>query len=128
MDISAVVTNRAAPRCRAIDGWIAPSLRDEADDGLGSMSPQEIVSFLRSGRTTRAESFGTMNDVVVHSTQYMTDEYLTSIAVYLKSLSSQKTGLAPFEYSSSASTALHNGQVLTPGAQTYLERCGMSPV
>jgi alcohol dehydrogenase (quinone), cytochrome c subunit len=107
----------------SIDGWIAPSLRNEAGDGLGSMSQEEIVAFLRSGRNTRTASFGAMNDVVVHSTQYMTDADLMSIAVYLKSLPPHKKGTEPFAYSAAVATALYNGRVSTPGAQIYLDRC-----
>ncbi|ANB76349.1 alcohol dehydrogenase [Paraburkholderia phytofirmans OLGA172] len=107
----------------SIDGWIAPSLRNEAADGLGSTSPEDIVMFLRSGRTTRVASFGAMNDVVAHSTQYMTDADLRSIAAYLKSLPPHKTGAGPFAYSATVATALYNGRVSTSGAQIYLDRC-----
>lgn len=107
----------------SIDGWIAPSLRNEAGDGLGAMSQDEIVAFLRSGRTTRVASFGAMNDVVVHSTQYMTDSDLMSIAVYLKSLPPHKPDAQPFKYNETVAAVLYNGQTVTPGARIYLDRC-----
>ncbi|MFM0211553.1 hypothetical protein PQQ96_29595 [Paraburkholderia sediminicola] len=75
-----------------------------------------LVAFLRSGRNTRTASFGAVNDVAVHSTQYMTDADLTSIAVYLKSLPPHKKGTEPFAYSAAVATALYNGRVSTPSA------------
>jgi alcohol dehydrogenase (quinone), cytochrome c subunit len=107
----------------SIDGWIAPSLRNEAGDGIGSMSQEDVVAFLRSGRTVRVASFGAMNDVVVHSTQYLSDADLNSIAVYLKSLPPHKPDTAPFEYNATLAAALYNGRPSTPGARIYLDRC-----
>lgn len=107
----------------AIDGWIAPSLRNEHADGLGSWSEQEIVEFLRTGRTERTASFGAMNDVIVDSMQYLTDEDLKSIAAYLKSLKPAKTNVLPFAYDSKTGIALYHGRADSDGARIYLDRC-----
>ena len=69
-----------------LEGWIAKSLRGDHKDGLGSWSEEQLVQFLKTGRSDRSAVFGGMSDVVTHSMQYMTDADLTAIARYLKSL------------------------------------------
>jgi mono/diheme cytochrome c family protein len=108
----------------AIDGWIAPSLRNEHGGGLAGWNQAEIVEFLHSGRTHRTASFGAMNDVVVDSMQYMNDTDLNSIALYLKTLQPYRTEEKPYAYDSAISKALYVGQVPNiAGAQLYLDRC-----
>ena len=68
-----------------IDGWYAKNLRGDKD-GLGQWSEADIVSFLKSGSTERTAAFGDMAEVIQHSTQYLTDDDLSAIAHYLKSL------------------------------------------
>lgn len=56
-----------------LEGWIAKSLRGDHKDGLGSWSEEQLVQFLKTGRSDRSAVFGGMSDVVVHSMQYMTE-------------------------------------------------------
>lgn len=69
-----------------VDGWVASSLRGENRDGLGSWSEAELAEFLKTGRNDKSVVFGGMSDVVEHSLQYLSDEDVTAIAHYLKSL------------------------------------------
>lgn len=105
-----------------IDGWTVPSLRNEHGGGLARWSNADIVAFLKTGRNGQAASFGAMNDVVAHSMQYMTDDDLASIAVYLKSLPASNTA-APFVADPAVAQALFNGKPGSAGAQTYLNKC-----
>ena len=107
----------------SIDGWIAPSLRNEHGDGLAAMPAEDIVAFLRSGRNAHVASFGAMNDVVANSMQHMSEADLKSIAAYLKSLPPRKAAAAPYRYDPTIATALYHGQVPGAGAQIYLDRC-----
>ncbi|MGF6768435.1 mono/diheme cytochrome c family protein [Paraburkholderia sp. GAS199] len=110
----------------AIDGWIAPSLRNEHGGGLANWNEQEIVEFLHTGRTARTASFGAMNDVIADSTQFMTTRDLQSIALYLKSLGAQAGNEAtkPYAYDAHVASQLFVGNVpAVPGAQLYLDRC-----
>ena len=66
-----------------LEGWIAKNLRGDHKDGLGSWSEDQLVQFLKTGRSDRSAVFGGMSDVIVHSMQYMSDEDLTAIARYL---------------------------------------------
>ncbi|MEA3089504.1 MAG: alcohol dehydrogenase (quinone), cytochrome c subunit [Caballeronia sp.] len=105
-----------------IDSWIATNLRGDATTGLGQWSATDLSTFLKSGSTERIAAFGGMTDVVQHSTQYMTDEDRTAIAMYLKSLPGTKSE-APPTYDAAVSTALHSGNLTRPGADTYLNSC-----
>lgn len=108
----------------AIDGWIAPSLRNESGGGLAEWSEADIEEFLRTGRNHRSASFGAMNDVIVDSTQFMSDADRKSIAQYLKSLPARRTDAKPYAYDPAISKVLYTGDVpQVPGAQIYLDRC-----
>ncbi|SDV50386.1 cytochrome c [Chitinasiproducens palmae] len=107
----------------AIDGWIAPSLRNEHGGGLADWSKTDIVEFLKTGRTAHAASFGAMNDVIVDSTQYMSDADLNSIAAYLKSLPPRDGKTTPYRYDATIAKELYAGQVRDAGARIYVDRC-----
>lgn len=108
----------------AVDGWVAPSLRNEHGGGLAGWSEAEIVEFLHTGRNTHTASFGAMNDVIADSTQFMTQRDLQSIALYLKALTPQHANATPYVYDSHVAGQLYAGHVpAVPGAQLYLDRC-----
>lgn len=103
-----------------LDGWYAPSLRNDHNTGLGRWSEPEIVQFLKTGRNQHAVVFGSMTEAFNNSTQFMSDDDLAAIARYLKSLpgDSQRDG-TPWQYQAvSAADRLDS-----PGAHTYVTRC-----
>ncbi|MEK1909986.1 MAG: cytochrome c [Pseudomonas chlororaphis] len=103
-----------------LDGWYAPSLRQDSNTGLGRWSEPQIVQFLKTGRNQHAVVYGSMTEAFNNSTQFMADEDLAAIARYLKSLPGdpQRDG-APWQYQAvSAATRLDS-----PGAHTYVTRC-----
>lgn len=104
------------------DNWIVPSLRGEPATGLGSTRESELVKLLRDGRGERSATFGGMADVVEHSTRFMSDDDLTAIARYLKSLSPGKQESA-LTYDDAAHQALKQGNVQAVGAQLYVDNC-----
>lgn len=100
-----------------IDGWYAPSLRQDPNIGLGRWSEPEIVQYLKTGRNVHSVVTGSMTEAFNNSTQYMSDNDLGAIAHYLVSLPGNgKDGprwaptAAPVAWSS-------------PGAKTYLGKC-----
>jgi mono/diheme cytochrome c family protein len=103
-----------------LDGWYAPSLRDDHNTGLGRWNEPEIVQFLKTGRNKHAVVFGSMTEAFNNSTQFMTDDDLAAIAHYLKSLPGDSTRDGPpWQYR--AVSAAANSE--TPGAHTYATRC-----
>jgi mono/diheme cytochrome c family protein len=69
-----------------MNNWYAPSLLHTAEAGLGQWSLADIVQLLGTGRVGNASVIGPMAEVVYHGTQYLTQEDLTAMAVYLKDL------------------------------------------
>jgi mono/diheme cytochrome c family protein len=106
-----------------LEGWIAKSLRGDHKDGLGSWSEEQLVQFLKTGRSDRSAVFGGMSDVVRHSMQYMTDNDLTAIARYLKSLPANDPNDQPHQYDKQVAQALWNGDDSKPGASVYIDNC-----
>jgi len=70
----------------ALDGWFASNLTSNTTTGIGKWSAKDIADFLKTGANPHAAAFGPMTDVVNNSTQWMSDQDLAAIAVYLKSL------------------------------------------
>jgi mono/diheme cytochrome c family protein len=77
------------------ENWYATSLVGDVRDGLGDWSAQDIVQYLKTGANKRASAFGPMAEVVHDSTQYLSDQDLHAIAVYLKDLPPKDTGTKP---------------------------------
>ena len=107
-----------------IEGWVPKDLRGSRVTGLGRWQEQDIVEFLKTGRNDHTAAFGGMSEVVGHSMQYMSDQDLTAIARYLKSLTPKQPDQA-FDTEDDGSTArkLHNLQLDSLGARVYADNC-----
>lgn len=69
-----------------MQNWYAPSLMRASEAGVGHWPIDDIVRLLQTGVTGTASVMGPMAEVVLHSTQYLSQADLRAIAVYLKSL------------------------------------------
>ncbi len=69
-----------------VEHWFASDLTNNKKTGLGNWTEEDIVTFLKTGGNNYSNAYGTMTDVVRHSTSQMTDGDLRAIALYLKSL------------------------------------------
>ena len=67
-----------------IQAWVAPNITNDLRTGLGSWSADEIVEYLRTGRTAKSAASGPMAEVVTYSTSQMPEVDLRAIAIYLK--------------------------------------------
>ena len=108
------------------DHWYAPNLTGDTGSGLGRWSEDDIVTFLRQGHNARATVFGAMAPVIEASTQYLSDDDLHAIAVYLKSLPPHAPhGQFVDTPAARASTAaaLRGGTPERPGAGVFLAFC-----
>ncbi|WP_118135919.1 cytochrome c [Oceanicella sp. SM1341] len=108
-----------------LDGWYAPSLRNDHNTGLGRWSEDEIVAYLRDGRNAHAVVVGTMAEAFNNSTQFMTDDDLYAIARYLKSLpGDEERDGTPWRYDASTVDRLSvTRRAGNAGAQTYMASC-----
>ena len=69
-----------------VQNWYAPSLLSPHEAGTARWSIEETVRLLKTGVAREASIGGPMAEVVQGSTQYLTDQDLGAMAVYLKSL------------------------------------------
>ncbi|HWH84742.1 MAG TPA: cytochrome c [Burkholderiaceae bacterium] len=107
-----------------IDGWVAVNLRGNPADGLGAWSAADIVASLRNARnTSRAVIGGAMNEAILHSTQYLSDDDLNAIAAYLKSLAPSAHSPSSFKADAATAKALWEGVNPTRGAELYVDNC-----
>jgi mono/diheme cytochrome c family protein len=106
-----------------IESYFAPSLRGDGAGSLSDWSENELAQFLRTGANSSAMAFGSMSDVIIHSTQYMSEADASSTAHYLKSLDSQGQNGNSFAYDPSSHKALRRGDASAEGALIYLDNC-----
>ncbi|NVO25434.1 hypothetical protein [Donghicola mangrovi] len=78
-----------------LDGWYAPSLRGDGAAGIGRWSEDALFDFLSQGRNEHAVVFGSMTEAFNNSLQFMTDDDLRAMAVYLKSLPGEDPAWTP---------------------------------
>jgi mono/diheme cytochrome c family protein len=106
-----------------IETYFAPSLRTAGAGSLRDWSEDELAEFLRTGANSHGIAFGSMSDVIIHSTQYMSEADARSTAHYLKSLDSSVQGGQSFAYDSTSHQALKKGDASAEGALVYLNNC-----
>lgn len=95
--------------------WYAPSLTDPAQAGLMRWSVEEIVALLRDGRSAHASALGPMAEIVFDSLQFVGDDDLRAMAVFLRSL--------PEEASSTRAQSPPDAATLHRGRSLYDDRC-----
>ena len=103
-----------------LDNWLAPDLTGNRRTGLGDWSQQDIVDYLKYGRSARSNAAGPMAEVVTYSTSLMSDADLTAIAIYLKTL----TPSADMTASTPAAVAMRTGGAIFGDTCTACHREG----
>jgi alcohol dehydrogenase (quinone), cytochrome c subunit len=106
-----------------IEGYFAPSLRSGGKGTLADWSADDLAEFLRTGTNARATAFGSMTDVIVHSTRHMTSEDALDTARYLKSVADPGATQARFAYDPATDAGLRSGADQARGARVYLDNC-----
>lgn len=106
-----------------VDNWYAPSLRSKGGQGgLSDWTVADLSEFLSNGTNHHGIAFGSMSEVIEHSTQYMTEKDANAAAVFLKSLD-PTSDTAAFTYETATDRALRRGDVSRRGAMVYLDNC-----
>jgi mono/diheme cytochrome c family protein len=100
--------------------WYAPSLTSNREAGLGDWSIKDISDLLQVGISHRGTVYGPMAEVVYNSLQYISDEDIEAMAVYLKSLPPRDSGppVAPGDQ-------LVQPSVMELGRKIYEKQCAM---
>jgi mono/diheme cytochrome c family protein len=109
-----------------LDGWYAPSLRQDSNSGIGRWSETDIFQFLKTGRNIHGVVFGSMTEAFNNSTQFMSDDDLKAISHFLKSLPGDPARDGkPWHYQAAAiaTGSPADRTKAAPGAQTFIAKC-----
>ncbi len=74
--------------------WYAPSLQRTSEAGLAHWPVEEVVRLLQTGVAAQASVSGPMAEVVLHGTQYLSQDDLRAMARYLQALPSADAATA----------------------------------
>lgn len=100
--------------------WYAPSLTSNREAGLGNWEIKDIADLLQVGMSHRGTTFGPMAEVVYNSLQYLSDEDVSAMAVYLKALPQRDS-----EVLATSQTRLVSPGVIQTGQKVYAAQCAM---
>ena len=100
--------------------WYAPSLTSNREAGLGNWTEKDIRDLLQVGVSNRGTVYGPMAEVVYNSLQYLSDEDVAAMAVYLKTLPKREAEPPP-----SSQARLVAPEVLEMGRRAYVTQCSM---
>jgi len=101
--------------------WYAPSLTSNKEAGLGDWSIEEITQYLRTGVASRGAVYGPMAEVVYNSLQYLNDDDIRAMAVYLKTLAQGTTPASASKPPSSSESSL----LVSFGKSIYDRDCAL---
>jgi mono/diheme cytochrome c family protein len=105
-----------------MQNWYAPSLTSNREAGLGEWEIQDIMDLLQVGVSKRGVVFGPMAEVTYNSLQYLTDEDVRAMAVYLKSLPDKETSVSSPNRLPNTPEAV---QVFSAGRRVYEAKCAI---
>jgi len=100
--------------------WYAPSLTSNREAGLGEWDIKDIMDLLQIGISRRATVYGPMAEVTYNSLQYLTDDDVRAMAVYLKSLPDKETSAPGPSRMPNTPEAV---QVFSEGRRVYEAKC-----
>lgn len=99
-----------------VQNWYAPDLSMGVNGGLAGWSESDVVSLLKTGRSPQGTALGPMAEVVMRSTQHLTDGDLAAMATYLKSLPGRDPRPMPEQIANARELA-------TQGEAIYVKQC-----
>jgi mono/diheme cytochrome c family protein len=100
--------------------WYAPSLTSNREAGLGNWDMKDITDLLQVGTSHRGTTYGPMAEVVYNSLQYLTDEDVAAMAVYLKALPQRDSEPPPTDQA-----RLVDPAVMELGRKVYAKQCAV---
>src|SRR6202045_998526 len=102
-----------------MQNWYAPSLTSNREGGLGDWSIKDITDLLKTGISARGVVYGPMAEVVYNSLQYLTDDDIRAMAVYLKGIAEPSPPPPP----SSTVPSSEGSLLISLGKTVYDARC-----
>jgi mono/diheme cytochrome c family protein len=102
--------------------WYAPSLTSNKEAGLGDWEIKDIMDLLQVGVSRRGVVYGPMAEVTYNSLQYLSDDDVRAMAVYLKSLPDADTSVPGPNQLPNTPEAV---QVFSEGRRVYENKCAV---
>jgi mono/diheme cytochrome c family protein len=96
-----------------LQGWFAPDITGDTNQGLGRWSEADITGYLKTGHNRLTAAIGPMTEEILNSTSQYSDSDLNAIAIYLKSLPGRQD----------ATTAQAASPVMSAGQAIYRDQC-----
>jgi len=96
--------------------WYAPPLNNDIQTGMGRWTAADIAALLKTGISAHSSASGPMAEVVLGSTQHLTDDDALAIGVYIKSLPATPP-------STPRSTAAAAPAAMELGSKIYRQHC-----
>lgn len=107
-----------------LDNWYASDLTQSNRAGLGRWSKEDLVTYFKTGRNLHSTAFGTMDEVIINSTQFFTNTDLDAMATYLMSLPAAQDNGDDYEYDESTYALLKSTDWRSnSGALLYMQHC-----
>jgi len=103
-----------------LQNWYAPSLTSDKELGIGDWSVQDLADFMKKGVSSKGAVYGPMSSVVHESLQYLSDDDVRAMAVYLKALPQKDP--APSHLQLEVSDEFGK-QLLREGEHVYVAQC-----
>jgi mono/diheme cytochrome c family protein len=100
--------------------WYAPSLTSNREAGLGNWEIKDIVDLLQIGASHRGTVYGPMAEVVYNSLQYLRDDDVRAMAVYLRALPQRESEGPP-----TSQARLVDPKVMETGRAVYAAQCAV---
>ncbi|CAM4403020.1 Alcohol dehydrogenase [Bordetella tumbae] len=101
--------------------WYAPALTADPVRGLGKWDAQDIATLLRTGMAPHSTASGPMAEVVLGSSQYLSEDDALAMGTYLKSLPVAQSG--PVSNGQSDVAAQPSTAVMDRGGKLYAQYC-----
>ena len=112
----------------AVQNWYAPSLHSPREAGVAGWATPDVVGLLKTGTSPHGSVMGPMAEVVMRSTQYLSEPDLQAMAVYLQQLPAiEPTGASGGDTAANAAARIEpirrDAGVMARGAKIYDQQC-----
>jgi len=101
-----------------VQNWYAPSLTAADEASVAGWNVDDVVALLRDGTSARGTVMGPMSEVVLNSTQHLSNDDLVAIARFLQALPA-----TPVATRASSDPKASSGEASARGSRMYGERC-----
>jgi mono/diheme cytochrome c family protein len=101
-----------------VQNWYAPSLTAPDEASVHGWDPRDVVALLRDGISARGMVMGPMSEVVLNSTQHLSEADLAAITHFLQQLAPSAAGTRV-----AADARGRSAQAPARGAPLYHDRC-----